>query len=103
MRRRRRVTTCLLQLWCYLFCFYAELLLSFLCSLAAAGRYRAAPTRIVDGFYEEGKRAIDACRFLIAKAAVYWRREEGSYRDDITCTVIYLPHAVKALRAAALR
>ena len=32
----------------------------------------------------------DAARFLIAKAALQWKLEEGDYRDDITAIVIYL-------------
>ena len=45
---------------------------------------------IVSTFLEQGKEAIDAARFLIAKAAMAWRVEEGDYRDDITCIVLYL-------------
>ena len=45
---------------------------------------------IVGTFLEQGKDAIDATRFLIAKAAMAWRVEEGDYRDDITCIVLYL-------------
>ena len=47
--------------------------------------------RIVRLFHEQGKPALDACRFLIAKAALLWRTNEGQYRDDITAIVIYLP------------
>ena len=46
--------------------------------------------RIVDQFYTSGQPAELACRFLIAKAALKWRENEGDYRDDITCIVIYL-------------
>lgn len=45
---------------------------------------------IVSTFQQQGQPAIVATRFLVAKAAMAWRVEEGSYRDDITATVIYL-------------
>ena len=45
---------------------------------------------IVNGFMEQGQDAIQAARFVIAKAAMAWRVEEGDYRDDITCIVLYL-------------
>jgi len=45
---------------------------------------------IVSMFIRRGKPAIDATKFLIAKAALAWRTEEGNYRDDITVIVIYL-------------
>jgi len=45
---------------------------------------------IVDDFYRQGLPAIDACRLLIARAAMQWRVEEGDYRDDITAMVVYL-------------
>ena len=47
--------------------------------------------RIVRLFHEQGKPALDACRFLIAKAALLWRTNEGQYRDDITAIVAFLP------------
>ena len=53
---------------------------------------------MVDNFYRKGKRAIDACRLLIAKSALAWRRHEGAYRDDITAIVAYLPQLCEALR-----
>lgn len=56
---------------------------------------------IVDQFYSEGKRAIDACRLLIAKAALAWRINEGMYRDDITAIVAFLPPLVNGLNLAA--
>ena len=46
--------------------------------------------QIVNQFYSAGRPAMDACRFLIAKAAVLWRKYEGDYRDDITAVVVYL-------------
>ena len=45
---------------------------------------------IVGGFVRRGEPAADAARFLIAKAALQWKLEEGDYRDDITAIVIYL-------------
>ena len=46
---------------------------------------------IVGQFYARGLPALDACRFLIAKAALCWRNFEGDYRDDITAIVVFLP------------
>ena len=45
---------------------------------------------IVHGFMSRGQPAQSATRFLIAKAALAWRTEEGDYRDDITAIVVYL-------------
>ena len=45
---------------------------------------------IVGGFLRRGEPALTAARFLIAKAALAWRNEEGDYRDDITAIVVYL-------------
>jgi len=53
--------------------------------------------QIVDDFHRQGLPAIDACRLLIAKAAMQWRLEEGDYRDDITAMVIYLDEIVAVL------
>ena len=58
---------------------------------------------IVDEFYAHGRRAIDACRLLIAKAALAWREHEGVYRDDITAIVIYLPELLGALADESVR
>ena len=58
---------------------------------------------IVDHFYSKGLPAIDACRYLIAKAALCWRKFEGDYRDDITAIVVYLPDVVAALEQERLR
>ena len=55
--------------------------------------------RIVRLFHEQGKPALDACRFLIAKAALLWRTNEGQYRDDITAIVVYLRPVVQGLEA----
>ena len=52
---------------------------------------------IVGQFYDKGLPALDACRFLITKAALCWRKFEGDYRDDITAIVVYLPDVVTAL------
>ena len=57
-----------------------------------------AAVEIVDGFYKDGKGAIDACRLLLAKSALLWRVHEGQYRDDITAVVVYLPPLLEALR-----
>jgi len=35
--------------------------------------------------------ATDACIALINEATHRWRKEEGNYRDDITCIVVFLP------------
>uniref|UniRef100_A0A7S3BCV2 PPM-type phosphatase domain-containing protein n=1 Tax=Haptolina ericina TaxID=156174 RepID=A0A7S3BCV2_9EUKA len=42
---------------------------------------------IVAGF----SNATDSCTALVKEAADRWRRFEGSYRDDITAIVVYLP------------
>ena len=52
---------------------------------------------IVGQFYARGLPALDACRFLIAKAALCWRNFEGDYRDDITAIVVYLQDVATAL------
>ena len=52
---------------------------------------------IVKIFYDKGLPAVDACRYLIAKAAVAWRRYEGDYRDDITCVVVYIQPLLESL------
>ena len=43
----------------------------------------------------------EACRQLIAKAAVAWKEEEGDYRDDITVCIVLLQPVNDALEAAA--
>ena len=53
--------------------------------------------QIVEDFYKKGLPALDACRFLIAKAAVAWKKYEGDYRDDITAIVVYLDLVVEKL------
>jgi len=58
--------------------------------------------RIVEVFYNKGLPALDACRYLIAKAAVSWRRFEGEYRDDITAIVVYLDIVLQQLSADAV-
>lgn len=45
---------------------------------------------IVGGIFEKGWSAEAACKHLIARAAVEWMQEEGDYRDDITCIIVYL-------------
>jgi len=37
------------------------------------------------------KNATEACSQLVHEAAARWKRFEGSYRDDITCIVAFLP------------
>ena len=58
---------------------------------------------IVGQFYDKGLPALDACRFLIAKAALCWRKFEGDYRDDITAIVVYLPKIVTALEQEQMK
>ena len=53
--------------------------------------------RIVDGCMRKGMSAVDACRYLIAKSAVCWRKYEGDYRDDITAVVVYLDEVLTVL------
>ena len=52
---------------------------------------------LVAPFYRDGKKAFDACKWLIANAAARWRANEGDYRDDITCIVLWLPDVMDAL------
>jgi serine/threonine protein phosphatase PrpC len=61
----------------------------------------AEAVQIVNQFYSAGRPAMDACRFLIAKAAVLWRKYEGDYRDDITAVVMYLPPVMRILNSEA--
>ncbi len=35
--------------------------------------------------------ATDACTQLVKYAEARWKEEEGSYRDDITCIIAFLP------------
>lgn len=53
--------------------------------------------QIVDQFHRKGLPALNACRHLIAKAAVCWRKFEGDYRDDITAIVVYLDEVLNVL------
>lgn len=57
---------------------------------------------VVAGFRARGEPAAAAARFLIAKAAIAWRMEEGDYRDDITAIVVYLEELPDALRPPPL-
>jgi len=57
----------------------------------------AHAVEVVGGFHARGEPAFAATRFLIAKAALAWKPEEGDYyRDDITAIVIYLDDALPA-------
>lgn len=40
---------------------------------------------------EAHQNAHEACVAIINEATRRWRKEEGNYRDDITCTVVRLP------------
>jgi hypothetical protein len=53
--------------------------------------------RIVHQLRTAGKTADQCARFLIANAAVCWRRMEGDYRDDITAIVVFLPEVLDSL------
>ena len=53
--------------------------------------------RIVEKAYNSGKTAREAAHGLIIRAALRWAQKEGSYRDDTTVIVVYLPTTVKAL------
>jgi serine/threonine protein phosphatase PrpC len=55
----------------------------------------------VGGFMARGQTALDAARFLIARAAMEWNVKEGDYRDDITAVVIYLDSFAMEGAAAA--
>lgn len=62
--------------------------------LASDGLWEFLPNEdvvmVVATLMKMGKSATDAARFLIAKAALAWRNEEGDYRDDVTVIVLYL-------------
>ena len=51
----------------------------------------------VGGFLDRGEPANAAARYLIAKAAVAWRENEDTYRDDITAVVVYLQELLPSL------
>ena len=53
--------------------------------------------QLVNTCFEQSKSPKEACQFLIAKAAMEWRLNEGNYRDDITATVLWLPDVVRQL------
>ena len=55
---------------------------------------------IVGGFLSRGEPAINAARFLIAKAAVAWASDGDDYRDDITAIVIFIDSLPGALGTA---
>lgn len=60
--------------------------------------------QIVHRYHRNGKSAQEAARFIIAKAAVAWNKEEGdAYRDDITVIVVYLEGLVTELKTSARR
>ena len=46
--------------------------------------------------YRQGRSAGEACERLISIATAAWKAEEGDYRDDITCIVLYLPCFTRA-------
>lgn len=46
--------------------------------------------------FRQGKSASEACERLISIATAAWKVEEGDYRDDITCIVLYLPCFIRA-------
>lgn len=46
--------------------------------------------KIVEGCFEEGMGASDACKELIHVAMKRWQEKEGDYRDDITAIVVRL-------------
>ena len=58
---------------------------------------------IVSDVFARGGTATAACMQLIARAAVQWKRFEGSqYRDDITAEVLFLRNVVTLLDSNAL-
>ena len=46
----------------------------------------------------KGMPASDAAHLLIMRAVIRWAQVEGSYRDDITALVVYLPETIATLR-----
>ena len=53
---------------------------------------------IVKKHHDAGKPAYEACKYIIARAALAWKNNEGDYRDDITVMVAYLPALVEHLK-----
>ena len=60
-----------------------------------------AAVDIVEPFFRNGERAFDACKMLIARAAMQWQLNEGSYRDDITAIVVWLPQMINGLESSS--
>ena len=54
----------------------------------------------MSNFQTRGESAEKAARFIIAKAAVAWRLEEGDYRDDVTAIVIYITPELTILNSS---
>ena len=48
--------------------------------------------------FRKGMPASDAAHLLIMRAVIRWAQVEGSYRDDITALVVYLPETIATLR-----
>ena len=80
-----------------MFAFLDVLTLSLTYLTRALTRITMQAVAIVGQFYDKGLPALDACRFLIAKAALCWRKFEGDYRDDITAMVVYLDDVLEKL------
>ena len=71
----------------------------------------------VENFYSQGldesmrcvphvagrRPAAEPCAYLVAKSAFAWRVNEGNYRDDITCIVLWLPDLVAELMKNAAK
>ena len=54
---------------------------------------------VVHKAQRNGLPASKAAQELIMIAVLRWAQVEGTYRDDISCIVVYLPATVAALRA----
>ena len=61
---------------------------------------RRAP--VTAAMYSAGKPAHEACREIVVRSALLWKVNEGDYRDDITCIVVYVPELLRMLSAAAV-
>lgn len=49
------------------------------------------PSQLVAQLVDTRDHASEACELIVHEARDCWRREEGSYRDDITAIITYLP------------
>jgi len=59
--------------------------------VASDGIWEFISSQLACDVVQRHTNATEACAELVRMAEQRWREEEGSYRDDITCVVAYLP------------